>query len=292
MRILVTGATGLLGRYLVREVAARGHELVAWSARGGHGSRAVELAMGEGIARALELDAPDVVLHAAAMAAVGECAKEPDRARRVNTEGTKALAAACRARGSRCVFVSTDLVFDGRRAPYAEGDEPAPLSVYGRTKAEAEEHVVRASGLVVRASLLNGPGLEGRRGTFDSQVEALRAGRGFDGFVDEHRTPVALDTAATVLVGLAMLDATGIVHLGGPERVSRLAMARRLAEHLRADPSLVRSASRTSAAGEPRPEDTSLATDRLRALLPGLAREPLEASWERMGLLGAGRRPR
>lgn len=282
MRILVTGATGLLGRYLVREVHARGHELVAWSAHGGQGSRAVDLEAESGLVPALELAAPDVVVHAGALSAVADCARDPSRARRVNTRATEVLASACRARGARFVLVSTDLVFDGASAPYAEEDAPRPLSVYGRTKAEAEELVLRASGLVVRASLLHGPGLDGRRGTFDGQVEALRSGRGFDGFVDEHRTPVALDTAARALLALGSLDVSGIVHLGGSERVSRFAMGRRLALHLGVSPSLVRAASRTSVPGEPRPADTSLRTERLRALEPTHPVESLELAWERM----------
>src|SRR5439155_2744036 len=98
--------------------------------------------------------------------------------------------------------------FDGERAPYGEEDDPAPLSVYGRTKADAEAAVRAAGGLVVRVSLLYGPSLSGRPSFFDDQAAALRSGRPLTLFEDEWRTPLALPAAARALVELARSGVT------------------------------------------------------------------------------------
>jgi dTDP-4-dehydrorhamnose reductase len=230
----------------------------------------VDLTDSDAVARAFRDVAPDAVVHAAALARVGDCHRDPDRAFRVNTAASAHLAELCAAAGARLVHVSTDLVFDGERPPYRETDPPAPLSVYGRSKAEAERAVLAHPGhVVVRVSLLFGPALTTSSSFFDQQVEALRAGRPVTLFEDEWRTPIDLATAARALVELARADVEGVFHLGGPERLSRLEMGRLLARHLGAGEELLRAVRRSDVpAGEPRPCDTSLDSGRWRAAFP------------------------
>ena len=146
------------------------------------------------------------------------------------------VAEECARSGTRLVFISTDLVFNGERGGYREEDEPAPLSVYGRSKRDAEA-IVRASpnSVVVRLSLLYGPSLNGCPSFFDEQTVALRTGRNVTLFTDEWRTPLDLPTAARALAALAAADATGLLHIGGPERLSRYEMGLRLASSLGAE---------------------------------------------------------
>ena len=146
-RILVTGATGQLGAYLVRELVARGFDVVAWGHTRpakvfGVPAQPVDLTNPHDLTAAFRNARPNVVIHAAAMSAVSDCARDPARAEAVNTRATGALADLCDGARARLVFVSTDLVFDGERAPYCETDDPAPLSVYGRTKGAAERAVL------------------------------------------------------------------------------------------------------------------------------------------------------
>ena len=123
--------------------------------------------------------------------------------------------------------------------------------------------------LVVRVSLLFGPGLTGKSSFFDEQVRALRQRQPITCFADEWRTPLALTTAAQALTTLLTADVTGLLHLGGPERLSRLEMARQLAAYLGADASVIVPAGRRGvAAPEPRPRDTSLNSSRWRSLFP------------------------
>jgi dTDP-4-dehydrorhamnose reductase len=276
MRLLITGAGGLFGAYLLRETRGRAG-IVAWGGpRGGERFgvplRPVDLTDADAVADAFRSDRPDAVVHAAAMARVADCWRDPDRARRVNAEAVATLARLAADAGARLVLVSTDLVFDGEHAAYREGDAPAPVSVYGRTKQAGEEAALAAPrSAVVRVSLLYGPALHGRPSFFDEQAAALRTGLPVTLFRDEWRTPLDLVTAARTLLAVADSDFSGLLHVGGPERLSRLEMGRRLAASLGADPAVIVPADRDAApAPEPRPRDVSLDSSRWRAAFPGV----------------------
>jgi dTDP-4-dehydrorhamnose reductase len=239
----------------------------------GRRPRAVDLSNPDTVAPAFLEARPDVVVHTAALARVGDCFQNPDRARLVNTEGTVLLARLAAECGARLVYVSTDLVFDGQRGGYQETDPTNPLSVYGRTKRDAEATVLACPRhVVVRISLLFGPSLGGKPTTFDEQVAALLSGRTLTLFEDEWRTPLSAQVAADSLVSVALSDFSGLLHLGGPERLSRLEMGQRLAVHLGVAPSLVVANKRGDVAtAEPRPRDTSLDSQLWRSLFANQA---------------------
>jgi dTDP-4-dehydrorhamnose reductase len=288
-RVLVTGATGQLGAYLVRELLQQDCEVLAWghlqpATVAGVEARPVDLADAADVDRAFRDAKPDVVIHAAAMAGVADCARHPERAEAVNTRGTATLAHVCDAAGARLVFVSTDLVFDGERAPYGEADPPAPLSVYGQTKAAAERAVLHAAGhAVVRVSLLFGPSLNGKENFFDHQVAALRDGQPVRLFHDEWRTPLDYATAAKALIAVARSPCGGLLHVAGPDRMSRSEMGRRLAAYLGLETTAIEAVSRTTAGGEPRPRDTSLHSTRWRDTYHDLPWPPFEEALAEMG---------
>jgi dTDP-4-dehydrorhamnose reductase len=276
MRVVLTGAGGQLGAYLLRELSESGLGVTAWSrsrtASGAIPLRPVDLTASDSVAAAFRAARPDVVIHCAALSTVAGCHWDPALAEAVNVGGTRLLADLADAARVRLVSVSTDLVFDGQRGNYREDDAPAPLSVYGRTKALAEAPVrALTQGLVVRVSLLFGPTLIDQPTFFDEQLAALRERRPCTLFRDEWRTPLGLLTAARALVALAGSDCTGVLHLGGPERLSRLDMGLRLATYLGADASAIVPARRDEVpAPEPRPRDVSLDSSRWRALFPSL----------------------
>lgn len=224
LRILVTGASGFLGGYVQSAVRAAGHELLTASRR--VGDAAVDLTA-PGIAAALAQGLrPDVVMHLAAMSRLDECERDNARARAVNAAAVEALAERF---GARLLAVSTDLVFDGRHAPYAANDPVAPLSIYGLSKAEGEE-LARAHGArVVRLPLLFGGDAQGR-GASASLRATLQQGRIASLFPNEYRTPLHAADAAAALVELVVDPAgPGLLHVAGPERVSRWEFGRRLA---------------------------------------------------------------
>lgn len=275
-RLLITGASGILGDYLLEEARRRGQAVVAWSGAS-QGDRygvtliPVDLADPQAIQTAFLTAQPQRIIHVAAMASVADCYRQPERARQINTQATAQLACLAAACQARLVFVSTDLVFDGRAAPYRETDVPQPLSVYGATKAAAESAVLAHPGHVVaRVSLLYGPSRIGRPAFFDQQLVALRSGQPLSLFADEWRTPLDLPTAARGLLELVESDLTGVIHLGGPERMSRLEMGQRLAAVLGCSDVALRPARRDDVPGEPRPRDVSLDSTRWRANFPHL----------------------
>ncbi|MFK7741209.1 MAG: NAD(P)-dependent oxidoreductase [Planctomycetota bacterium] len=244
LRILVTGAEGFLGRHVVAAVRAAGH-LACTTARNA-GDAAVDLAAPGMVSAVVEALQPDVVLHLAAMSRMDQCGRDPAAAEQVN--GWLAAEFARRF-GARLMFTSTDLVFDGQGAPYAEDATPAPLSAYGLSKVNGEQHVRAHGGRVVRLPLLFGP--EGPRieasGSAAHDLDAVVQqygpfGRGATGalrraaaaeeasswFTNEYRTPLHVADAARALVDFVVdPDGPNMFHLPGPERVSRWELAQR-----------------------------------------------------------------
>lgn len=274
MRIVLTGASGQLGAYLVDRLAESGHDLVAWSGategRRGHVALTpIDLTRSAHVERTLDAISPDVILHAAAISSAEAVRLDLTRAQAVNVEATMTLAEWCIRRARRLVFTSTDLVFDGSR-PWNREDDPAePILAYGRTKRDAED-VARGvpGGLIARVALLYGPSRCGRPNYLDRSMSALRRGDPQRFFEDEFRTPLHYATAADVLVRLVESGASGIVHVGGAERMSRWELMRRLAREHGLDERLVLANRRADAMlAEPRPADVSLDTTKLAAWL-------------------------
>ena len=276
-RILVTGASGQLGVYIVKELMGRGITPKIWSGKQKGQINGLDL---EPVAiedqtlvlsRLNELQ-PSVIIHAGAMSAADDVRKNPQIGMDINTLGTKTLADWASLHGARLVYTSTDLVFDGTKSMWSETDEPGPLLEYGRTKAEGERYVRRVGcGLVARISLLYGPTLTGRPSFFTNVLEGLRGGEPQVLFTDEWRTPLDYQTAAEVLCDLAMdrQKCVGVIHVGGMERMSRYELLLRSAQGLGLERGLVRGGLASSQSlPEPRPRDVSLSTEKLREILP------------------------
>ena len=276
-RILVTGASGQLGVYLVGELVGRGMEPKIWSGKQKGRIKGLELeAVGledEGLVRSrLSEIQPTVIIHAGAMSGAEDVRRDPVAGAEVNINGTRTIAEWSNEHGARLVYTSTDLVFDGTKSMWSETDEPGPLLEYGRTKAEGERYVRRVGcGLVARISLLYGPTLTGRPSFFTNVLEGLRGGEPQVLFTDEWRTPLDYQTAAEVLCDLAMdrQKCVGVIHVGGMERMSRYELLLRSAQGLGLERGLVRGGLASSQSlPEPRPRDVSLSTEKLREILP------------------------
>jgi dTDP-4-dehydrorhamnose reductase len=230
--IVVTGRTGTLGRAFGAACEARGLQYRLLS-RG-----ELDIADGAAVAAALDAHDPWAVVNTAGYVRVDDAELELDRCRRENADGPAELARACAERGIRLVTFSSDLVFDGaKRDRYVESDIPAPLSVYGQTKVEAERRVLDAlpSSLVVRTSAFFGP--HDAYNFVTLALEALAAGETFraadDVVVSATYVPALVDAALDLLID----DESGIWHLACGGETTWYDLARDAAEAAAVDAS-------------------------------------------------------
>jgi dTDP-4-dehydrorhamnose reductase len=194
--ILVAGKTGQLARCLAEEARRRGCALVAL------GRPELDLARPELLAEAVAAPTPRAIVNAAAYTAVDKAEAEPTLAMAVNRDGAGALAAVARRLGVPFIHVSTDYVFDGRKAaPYREDDLPSPLGAYGRSKLDGEAAVRAAcpAGVILRTSWVYSPFGQ----NFVATMLRLAATREKVQVVDDqHGAPTAAPDLAAALLDL------------------------------------------------------------------------------------------
>jgi dTDP-4-dehydrorhamnose reductase len=211
VRVLVTGARGMLGHAVVAEAAARGHDVDA------RGRDTLDITDVESVARALTAVRPDVVVNCAAWTDVDGAETAEEDARAINATGAGNLATAAAKAGAFLVHLSTDYVFDGaskRGGAWVESDPVAPLGAYGRTKLEGEQ-LVQAAGAdhaIVRTAWLFGPG--GRN--FVDTMRRLGAERDeLQVVADQIGCPTYTGHLAEALLTIAERRLTGIHHAAG-----------------------------------------------------------------------------
>lgn len=155
MKLLVTGAAGMLGRDVMLAAGNAGHDVV------GFGRRELDVTGAPGLEKKFDMERPGVVINCSAWADVDGAEEAEEAAFAVNGTGAGNVAAAAAKLGASVVYVSTDYVFDGAKGlPYVESDQPAPLSAYGRTKLAGEEVTAAANKrhFIVRSAGLFGIG--------------------------------------------------------------------------------------------------------------------------------------
>jgi dTDP-4-dehydrorhamnose reductase len=255
----ITGAGGLIGSYLERTAPSH------WKVRGL--TRAtLDLTDAKAVKRRFRKDSPALFIHAAALSKTGACEKDPALALQLNVEVTQYLASL--AAELPFFFFSTDLVFDGKRGNYGEGAAVNPLSVYGETKAEAERLVLQnPRHTVIRTSLNAGISPTRDRGFNEEMRAAWEQGRTLNLFVDEFRCPIPAVVTARAVWELVDKRATGLFHLAGAERLSRVEIGNALAARWPDLTPRINACSLKDYAGPPRSPDTSLNCAKAQRLL-------------------------
>jgi dTDP-4-dehydrorhamnose reductase len=266
MRVLVTGGSGMLGGAAAAELAASGHEVHTADrhdrAPSGVATHVAELSEPGAFDAVVAEVRPDLVVHTA---------YSMEDLERDVVAATTNVAEACRSHGCELLHISTDAVFDGEHAPYAEDDVPRPVHPYGRAKRAVELVVAEAvpDAAIVRTSLIVHLDRDQPDSATAWVVDANRAGRPVTLFVDEVRTAVRLVDLVDVLVELAGRDCAsrrGIWHVAGPDALSRAEIGEVIASVFDLDRSLIGHAPSSSVAG-PRPRDVSLRAGRMAAEL-------------------------
>lgn len=283
--LLVTGASGFLGSYLMRRAAAQGRDAVglvhAHEMPAPGRAIPVDLADARALMDIVRRERPRAIIHAGALTAPDYCETHPEEADAVNVTATGALAMAAFAADAHFTFVSTDLVFNGREGMYTEEDPPDPTHHYARTKAQAEHYARTASPefAVVRPSFIYGEPLAPHQSSFSHLlIRNLREGTPSKVFTDQYRSPVPVEALAAAVLEISDRALSGVWHLGGPERVSRSEFARLLADVAGLDPAPLEDVSMDDARlAAPRPRDVSLNTAKARAGLETPLPAPADA---------------
>ena len=240
-RVLITGAGGQLGRALVTELSP-GLEVLPTSRQAVSGGQvACDITDWEQVKETVSGFKPDVILNAAAFTDVDGNEREPEKSRQVNTRGVEHLLTAGEAVGAHMVQFSTDYVFDGQTGPYLEGDQPAPLNAYGRSKLEAEGLVLAGNHhLVIRANVLFGPDIASKASFVRWVVESLRQGQTIRVVDDQINNPTLTVHLAEAIRRALEQEASGLYHYGGLEFASRYDFAKEIARHFKLSLKLIK----------------------------------------------------
>ena len=285
-RLLVTGASGLLGYAICRQA------MPAWEVYGvcHKGSIAVEgvtpiradLTDKVHLADCFKQARPQAVIHAAALSQPNDCEQQPEVSEKINLRAAVEIAGLCKTAAIPLVFTSTDLVFDGHHPPYTEEDPVFPICLYGRHKASAEKAIrkIYPDAAICRMPLMLGHAPGTGSGLLGHMVRTLRETQELTLFTDEVRTPVDTGSAARGLL-MAIEKGGALLHLGGRRRMSRFSMGCLVADILNADHALLKTMHiEDLPMPAPRSPDVSLNSE--RAFAVGYVPEDIVAALEKM----------
>jgi len=271
--VLITGASGFTGGHVytrARDVDCFG-TYFTYAGKRYQNWHHVDLADFDQVQNLIEAVNPEAVIHTAADSNLDACEKHPHRAFRYNVQATTHLVKACQGRSLRFIYLSTDMVFDGQGSLYKETDVCHPISVYGRTKLQAEGPVLELqNAVVVRSALIYGrPAISGT--SFSVWLEdRLQKHQRVPLYHDQFRSPICVNNLADLLLELVDSEFTGILHLGGADRIDRYTFGQKVCEICNYDASLLDSVPMDSVTPvAPRPRDVSLDIRWAREVLRG-----------------------
>jgi dTDP-4-dehydrorhamnose reductase len=207
LKILITGASGLVGRALTEHCLAGGDDVSSYD------HERLDIADARAVEAAITSERPDAVINCAAWTDVDGCERIPEKAERVNALGPENLAHAARKARALLITISTDYVFDGEKEGfYTQRDQPRPISVYGRFKLQGERKAQEAHArtIVVRTGYIFGPG---GRNFLSNVVSRAERGEKLSAIRDYWGTPTYGRDLAVRLRELAALDLPGIYHV-------------------------------------------------------------------------------
>jgi dTDP-4-dehydrorhamnose reductase len=283
-KLLVTGASGFLGWHLC-QIAKQ-----EWEVYGTYYSHSLEIAS----TKTLKVDLTDfqelkqifdtiqpaAVIHTAALSQPNFCQTHPEESHAINVTASCNIAGLCADDSIPCAFTSTDLVFDGLNAPYRETDSVCPVNIYGEQKVMAEEGMLERNPMtsICRMPLMFGMETPTATSFIQSFIQTLKQGKELNLFIDEFRTPVSGNTAAKGLL-LALEKVSGVIHLGGKERISRYDFGRLLVDIFELPENGLKACRQKDVKmSAPRPSDVSLDSSKAFSLgyQPLSLREELE----------------
>jgi len=273
LKLLVTGASGLLGHKVVQLALEKGHKVHSiYKEHPINLGNTIKLDLTDQskVFNVISRLKPEVIIHTAAYTDVDGCEINKDLAWKVNAEATKHIATASTSIGAHLTYVSTDYIFDGERGLYSEEDSPNPISYYGYTKLKGEEFVREhdEEWCIARPSVIYGWSLKHKLNFATWLLNNLSRGKEVKVLTDQYVSPTLNTNLAEMLLEIAERRITGILHTAGATRVSRHEFALRLAEVFNLNMDLVKPAKMDEMSWKAkRPRDSSLNVSKALALL-------------------------
>jgi len=269
VKLLVTGASGLLGSKLCELATRKNYEV--YSAYSQHkplygAPIQFDVSDKDAVEKIFKKVNPETVVHAAALTNVDKCESEKELAWKINVEGTENIAESCEKHRAFLLYISTDYVFDGEKGMYKENDKPAPTNYYGLTKLKGEESVENLADqhCIARSSVIFGSiPATGKINFALWLLDKLERKEGVTIVTDQWNSPTLNTNLANMILEVLERKLTGIFHLAGATRLSRYEFARLLAEIFSLDTNLISPASSKEIPWTAkRPRDSSLNVDR------------------------------
>ena len=245
-RLLVTGASGMLGANLALLAQNMGYEVLGWTnsrplVNAPFATRPVDFCDQQALAQAFEDAQADALINCAAQANVDAAEKHPEHAFRVNADAAGELALLARIAEIPMIHISTDAVFDGTQGNYRETDAPNPLNTYAKSKLAGEQAVAEANPAAAIARVVfYGWSLTGTRSLAEFFHNNLTVGKPVNGFTDMFFSPLYVGHLAKVLLEMLEKGLGGIYHVYAPESLSKFDFGVRLAQEFGLDASLIR----------------------------------------------------
>lgn len=273
--ILITGANGLLGSHLCDVFYLMGWNVFPVTRRYIPDFPvqhfAIDFHNPTNFSKFLLTHRPNIVLHSSANSNASECEKNPDDALFSNVTVTKIIAETCSEFSVPLAFISSDLVFDGKKGNYTETDEPNPQHIYGKTKLDAELFIQKTNKKqwIFRTALLIGKSYSGQNGFLDGFISTIKSCNTFYAITDEFRTPLSVrQTAKLIEKSISLEIAYGLYHLSSDEKLNRYQIALQLAEKFDLDSSLILKSKLSEFKGSPkRQPDVSMNNGKLKDAL-------------------------
>jgi dTDP-4-dehydrorhamnose reductase len=266
MKILVIGAAGFLGKYLVRDFSKANTVFGADKYTDKEDLHYLDLTEKEGVSEVFKRFKPELVLLPASVTGVDFCEKNQDLAWAVNVEGAKEVAVESKRHGAFLVFYSSDYIFDGAQGPYSEEDRPCPLNFYGKTKLEAENIIQKELNtcLIIRTCGLYGYEKKGLN--YAMQVySALAEGNTVKAVSDQFGTPTYVEDLSGATLKLAVSKKRGVFHVAGPDYLNRVQFAGQVADVFGFNRGLIKDVKTDELKqAAPRPKKGGLKADKLR----------------------------
>jgi len=290
VKILITGANGLIGRKVIRLlIESKEHQIFATSQKRVQFSTEVDFftvnLVYSDLNKLIDTIKPDVLIHCAAMASPDACEVDRYSSSKINVEVTSRLASACRDYGTHMVFLSSDFIFDGKKGGYSETDTPSPISYYGETKVEAENCILQLDigATIVRTSLVFGFEKHLARPNIALKViDHLKNGKPYKLPIDQLRTPTYAEDLAAAIISLAEKRIGGIFNISGEQKISVYDFSKQIAATFGYnDSQLIPVSSKDLTEPAKRPLDSSLNISKAKQLI-GFKPMPLADSIQKL----------